>query len=80
MYLGKSSPDIPIPISVLLEGIRMNNMWYLFIAYLVIWAALWGYMLWIGKKERRLSEELKRIKLDFGGKEPQNLSEDKHSG
>ena len=55
-------------------------MWYLFIAYLVIWSALWGYMLWIGKKERRLSEELKRIKLDLGRKEPQNLSADKHSG
>ncbi len=50
----------------------MKNFWYLFAAYTIIWAALWVYTLWLGRREAHLSAEVENLKA--------LLSEDDTSG
>ncbi len=50
----------------------MKNFWYLFAAYTIIWASLWAYTLWLGRREARLSAEVENLKA--------LLSEDDTSG
>ncbi len=40
----------------------MNDMWYLFSAYLIIWVAIWGYTLRLGVRQRRLMKEIDFLK------------------
>ncbi|HEC61911.1 MAG TPA: CcmD family protein [bacterium] len=40
----------------------MNNLWYLFAAYTIIWAVIWGYTLRLGKRQTLLLQEIKLLK------------------
>ncbi len=40
----------------------MNNLWYLFAAYTIIWAVIWRYTLRLGKRQTRLLKEIKLLK------------------
>ncbi|MFC1944589.1 CcmD family protein [Chloroflexota bacterium] len=42
----------------------MENAGYLFAAYSIIWAAVFGYVLLLGRKQRRLERELALLKGD----------------
>jgi CcmD family protein len=37
----------------------MRNFWYLFAAYMVIWAAMFAYVAYLFAKNRELREELR---------------------
>ena len=40
----------------------MENLWYLLAAYTVIWAVLFGYLLFLQRKQGRLQRELDLLK------------------
>ncbi len=40
----------------------MENLWYLFSAYLIIWLALWGYTIRMSRRQTRLANEITSIK------------------
>ena len=40
----------------------MENSGYLFAAYTVIWAAVFGYVLFMYRKQRRLKREIDRLR------------------
>ena len=40
----------------------MKSLWYLFSAYTIIWFLIWGYTMWIGRKQTRLFREIERLK------------------
>jgi CcmD family protein len=40
----------------------MDNLWYLFTAYLIIWVALWGFTWRLGRRQSRLSKEIEFLK------------------
>ena len=40
----------------------MENQWYLFSAYLIIWLALWGYTIRMSIRQKRLSHEITSLK------------------
>ena len=46
----------------------MKNFWYLFAAYTIIWSALWGYIIYLGRRQTRLSEKIDSLKAILGGK------------
>ena len=39
----------------------MQNFWYLFAAYMVIWTALFVYIMSLSRKNRELREELRAL-------------------
>ena len=39
----------------------MQNFWYLFAAYMVIWTALFFYMLSLARKNRELRDDLQDL-------------------
>lgn len=43
---------------VLGEGKILQNFWYLFVAYMVIWTAIFLYVLSLARKNRELRDEL----------------------
>jgi CcmD family protein len=40
----------------------MDNLWFLFAAYLIVWLAIWGYTIRLGRKQRQLSVELEHLR------------------
>lgn len=40
----------------------MDNLWYLFFAYLIIWVAIWAYTVRLRIKQARLSKEIEFLK------------------
>ena len=40
------------------EGNILQNFWYLFVAYMVIWTAIFLYVLSLARKNRELRDEL----------------------
>ncbi|MGQ9629062.1 MAG: CcmD family protein [bacterium] len=40
----------------------MGNLLYLFTAYSIVWVAIWGYTLWLGRREAHLFREVERLK------------------
>ncbi len=48
----------------------MKNFWYLFAAYTIIWAAIWAYTLWLGRREARLTSEIENLKALIKEDEP----------
>lgn len=40
----------------------MSDLTYLFIAYAVIWAVVFGYVLFMQRKQRRLQRQIDRLK------------------
>jgi CcmD family protein len=51
----------------------MQGLWPLVAAYAVIWAALFGYLAWIGREQARLRQEMRELRKSL----PQ-ASEDRH--
>lgn len=39
----------------------MKNFWYLFVAYTVIWTAIFVYVTHLSKKNREVREELREL-------------------
>ena len=39
----------------------MDNMGYLFAAYTIIWAVVFGYILFLHRKQRRLQRQIDRL-------------------
>lgn len=39
----------------------MNNFWYLFAAYTIIWTALFIYIVYLSQKNRELRDELREL-------------------
>lgn len=48
----------------------MDNFWYLFAAYTLIWAGLFAYLFTLAGREKQLAEEIAdlRAMLDEAGK------------
>ena len=44
----------------------MENLFFLFVAYTAIWAVLFGYVLFMQRKQRRLQRELDSVKKSMG--------------
>lgn len=40
----------------------MNNFWYLFVAYTIVWAGLFLYLFSLAGRERRLRDEIAALK------------------
>jgi CcmD family protein len=49
----------------------MDNMGYLIAAYLIAWAALFGYLLWMSGVARSLRAELADLRTALGERERQ---------
>jgi CcmD family protein len=41
----------------------MENIWYLFAAYTVIWVALWGFILRLARREKLLSKKIESLRV-----------------
>jgi CcmD family protein len=39
----------------------VNNFWYLFAAYTIIWTALFIYIVYLSQKNRELRDELREL-------------------
>jgi CcmD family protein len=53
----------------------MDNMNYLFAAYMAIWIILAVYLFSIHSREKKLREDIRRLKLLLeGGKNPDQIS------
>lgn len=44
----------------------MTNLPYLFVAYAIIWAGLFVYMLHLGRRSHELEEEIRELKRQLG--------------
>ena len=44
----------------------MENLGFLFAAYTAIWAVLFGYVLFMQRKQRRLQREIDLVKKSIG--------------
>jgi len=44
----------------------MENLGYLVAAYTVIWAVVFGYMLYLQRKQRKLQRQLKLLEKSLG--------------
>ena len=51
----------------------MNTMHYLFAAYLAIWIILALYLFAIYSREKKLQEEIERLKRNLGAPAPRRL-------
>lgn len=40
----------------------MTGFWYLFAAYTIVWVVLWGYTVWLGKKQAFLFEKIESLR------------------
>ncbi|MBM3214814.1 CcmD family protein [Candidatus Poribacteria bacterium] len=49
-----------------LEGRQRSRLTYMFVAYIVIWAALGGYMVSLARRQTRLLDELNRLQGQMG--------------
>ncbi len=56
------------------EGQTVQNFWYLFVAYMVIWTAIFLYVVSLSRKNRELRDELHelraRVQLMQADKDP----------
>lgn len=39
----------------------MTNLWYLFVAYMIVWIGIWSYTLLLGKRQRQIAGRLENI-------------------
>ena len=53
----------------------MENIWFLFAAYTLIWAIVFGYILFMRQKQKRLQGQIKLLKESRG--KPAAITDDK---
>lgn len=56
------------------RDIKVENGGYLLAAYTVIWAVIFGYILFIWQKQRQLQRQIEVLKRTTGKLKPDDLS------